>query len=43
MVRAFDEGDRQEPSRPPAVPEAPGDSPRLMTRNIVYTEALQCV
>ena len=41
MMRAFDEGARQEPLRPPAAPEAPGDPPRSRTRNVVYTEALQ--
>ena len=41
MMRAFDEGARQERSRPPAAPEAPSEPPRSMTRNVVYTEALQ--
>ena len=41
MMRAFDEGVRQEPPRPPAAPEAPSEPPRSRTRNVVYTEALQ--
>ena len=40
MMMAFDEGARQEPPRPPAVPEASSYPLRSMTRNVVYREAL---